>query len=176
MLGFAYGLTDSDGTLPYVMKRIKDPTAPSVFKVSELVNCPSLKQTITKKRLKQIYLEASDVKQFVSSGSYLWEYFGERIRKEKFPDLQSRLDSYFLFTNKESAEYYIQEWKTPNMIIVQAEPIGDYNSCTLDMGKWDVNFNNMNYIECEKAISEYWLSHKQQKIPEVLVRGKVRLF
>ena len=107
----------------------------------------------------------------------IWENLGERIRKQYFATMPSRIDSYFLFRDLESARYYINSNNKTDFIIVEVEILQKNVLETFDMSIWDIENNNLPYSECEANIKKYWESNNasEMKYPEVLFQGILKL-
>ena len=106
----------------------------------------------------------------------MWEYIGESIRENYYPNLPSRLNSYFIFQDLGSANYYISS-NNKNLIIVEVETLKTNVLETFDMSIWDMDNNNVPYSECQANIKKYWESNnsQQMKYPEILFQGTLKL-
>lgn len=180
MLSILKGRTYNEGGLETVVNDLFNGGGKTFYKLNDLVICQSC-SSISGNKIKKLYETAKNVKNvdtsILNSGSFLWEWFGEKIRKDRFPLLPSRLDSYFLFKDKNSAEYYINKHRAnEDMKIVMAEPLETICEKIFDMSIWDEDNTMSFYSNCEKQMIRYWSSERNQRVPEVLFQGKLRLF
>lgn len=180
ILGLSVGKSYSEGSLGIVINNLLRGKGKTFYKINDLIKSP-YGEKISGNKIIKLYESAKNLKSvdvsIFDNGSFLWEWFGEKIRKEKFPLLPSRLDSYFLFKDKKSAEYYINKYRfNEDIKIVMAEPIETIYEKTFDMSIWDEDNVESFYYKCETQMIRYWSSEKVQKIPEILFQGKLRLF
>ena len=75
----------------------------------------------------------------------LWEYIAEQERKQIDAHLPSRIQSYFLFTNKDDAKKYIDELCNPNMQIVGAKLLETKKIIAFDMDIWNESYINNSF-------------------------------
>jgi hypothetical protein len=179
--GFVTHHDIEDGTIADVLQHIEDPTYPIIYKLSDLVDEEFLGGTIIRRRELRNYLNnAKKIKRCMTTGNIIWEYMSEKIRQEKFKELPPRLGSYFLFDSEENANNFkvnIHSDSCDDYIIVKADILECRNMVTLDMAIWDQDFNNISYRECEKQLINYWRSYENtQKLAEILVQGKIKLY
>lgn len=175
MLAYINGIGCADGTICAEMDLIKTPKKKYVYEITDLVNAKCCKETVTRKQLLGLQDALKDVHSYVNNGSVIQEYVAEYVRSKYFPELPSRLKSYFLFDRYEAAENYIKNWKQ-NYIIVKAEIIEKEYLESFDIDVWDdFNLNNLDYESMVKKIKDYWERRESIKTAEFLFKGKVKL-
>lgn len=84
-----------------------------VYKIGDLIqSCQNVTVAVSSIDLWNGYKNAADVnfdRSISYNASVIWEYIAEEIRKNDHKELPSRLDSYFLFANRKSAESHENE-------------------------------------------------------------------
>ena len=146
------------------------------YKINDLLKINSSTQEIEGKKLEKFYKIAKGIRNTLKLGSQLWENIGEIVRIENFPNMPSRIDSYFLFDDLKSANYYLKEHNKPH-IIVEVEILNQIILETFDMSIWDIDNNNVPYSECEANMKCYWESNNASQMiyPEILFQGELKL-
>ena len=103
--------------------------------------------------------------------NYLWEFIWEMIRISEFPNMPSRMDSLFLFDNKENAMEFKAKFRNLDYQLVDVNLLGG-STKSFDMN-W---FSN---VPCDIPLSEvneyarnYWKqAHTKNPVIEVLYQG-----
>ena len=122
------------------------------------------------------FLESfDDENQFIwfDNGTFLWEYFYEKVRQKEFNDLPSRLTSTFFFDKIESCKYYITNHcngigQTKNVEILETEKLFKG-----DMNIMDTIENSISRDELINVIRKYWKGEKSDNpIMETVFQGK----
>lgn len=148
----------------------------STIKLKKLVSFVNYDRDVDVDLIKH-YLQLSPKnEESLVSGYDIWENIGERIRKQYFVAMPSRIDSYFLFDDLKSANYYLKEHNKPH-IIVEVEILNQIVLETFDMSIWDIDNNNVPYSECEANMKRYWESNNASQMiyPEILFQGELKL-
>lgn len=89
-------------------------------------------------------------------GIYLSEYIFEEMRKNNFSDKISRLDSYFVFKDIKSCDYYKKRWKKHNNSIVKIISKEVYNYFEGDIKHIDDIENHITVYEYRDIANKYW--------------------
>lgn len=103
------------------------------------------------------------------------EYIYELVRREKFPELPSRLQCSFLCESEADVRRFQQETARTLDIIYEVELVGDRKS----VYKFDwqlVNFPQLFTVEdLEKRAIEYWKNSESVQNPEVLTENPIKI-
>ena len=99
----------SNPDLQYLRNVIHNIDINKSYKINDLLRINTSFQEIEGKKLIKYSKKVNGFINTLKVGSQLWEYIGEYVRKKNFPNLPSRIDSYFLFDDLKSANYYIRE-------------------------------------------------------------------
>lgn len=178
MLAFANGRRLSDGMqLQKVIENQNQYSSSEMFLINDLVECDISKQSVDLSTLLNYHKKAKEFPFVFDNGSHFWEYFGEKIRKEYYSELPSRINSYFLFESTESIDYYQKHnpYKT-GYTVAQIELLECNYLESFDMKTWDINNNNLPYSKSFNNIKAYWESNKiaHKEVPEFLFQGKLK--
>jgi hypothetical protein len=90
----------------------------------------------------------------MSSPHFPWEGIYEMVRQDGFPDLPSRLESYFVFNDLVDAE----KWATrnPEFVTCELHVVECWNSFTGDMNNLDCVEIDASFREIERSVRSYW--------------------
>lgn len=164
-------------SLPEVLSNDKNIDLCSKIAINDLVGCKDSLQFVEKTVLIHYANLAKNYSFPFLNGSHLWEYLGEKNRKQCDYNLPSRLNSYFLFDSIQSIDYYQQKHgQKVGFTVAQVELLETKQIDSFDMKIWDMENNNIPFNECEKNIKKYWESkYNTKEIPEFLFQGKLKL-
>ncbi len=101
----------------------------------------------------------------------LWEFIWEMTRNYEFPNMPSRMNSLFLFDNKENAIDFQKQYRDENYQLVDVDLLGD------TMQSFDMNwFSNVpSNIPLSKVLEyarNYWSQNRTERpVIEVLYQG-----
>lgn len=167
----------SEMSLPEILSNDKNIDLCSKIAINDLVGCKDSLQFVEKTVLIHYANLAKNYSFPFLNGSHLWEYLGEKIRKQCDYNLPSRLNSYFLFDSIQSIDYYQQKHgQKVGFTVAQVELLEIKQIDSFDMKIWDMENNNIPFNECEKNIKKYWESkYNTKEIPEFLFQGKLKL-
>ncbi|TCT21550.1 hypothetical protein [Thiobaca trueperi] len=121
-------------------------------------------------------IERLDIKfETGSDATRLWEYLFEKVRREKFDNLPSRLMSYFAFKSESDIAHYRKEHGMRGVSCVI-----DASNCTqaveLDMALFDAVGNNFTYSMAKTVAERYWSGgSSDDPVIEVLLQGEIIL-
>ncbi|TXJ34712.1 DUF2441 domain-containing protein [Brachyspira aalborgi] len=113
--------------------------------------------------INKLYVIYQELKPIINSeilvadiGVYLSEYIFEEMRKNNFSDKISRLDSYFVFKDIKSCDYYKKRWKKHNNSIVKIIPKNVDNYFEGDIKHIDDIENHITVYEYQDIANKYW--------------------
>ena len=138
------------------------------------------KNSIDITELKIIYQELKTIinsKILVNGiGTYLSEYIFEEVRKNNFSDKISRLDSYFIFKDKLSCNYFKNRWKKYNYNIVKIVPENVDNYFEGDIKQIDDIENQIAVYEYRNIANKYWnCEYTNNPIIETFFQGTFKM-
>lgn len=109
-------------------------------------------------------------------GVYLCEYIFEEERKKNFSNRISRLDSYFVFKDMTSCDYYKNKWKKYNNCIVKIIPENVDNYFEGDIKHIDDIENHITVYEYRNIANKYWnCEHTNNPIIETFFQGTFKM-
>lgn len=110
----------------------------------------------------------------LSTNRFPWEFVYEIVRRDYFPNLPKRTESYFVFDNLSDAREWQRRRSDYTVCQVHVEFLHD--SFTGDMYYLDSVEINASYNEILESVSNYWsgnISHAPNI--ETMLQGKLRL-
>lgn len=106
-------------------------------------------------------------------GFYLWEYLYERYKTNK--KLPNRLNSFFLFDNKQNCNFYINNHKKGG-VICEVDLMHTENIFKGDMNLLDTIENDFTANQAKIVVEKYWNGHiSTNPIFEYVFQGKCEL-
>lgn len=112
---------------------------------------------------------------FFDNGTFLWEYYLEKVRYEEFDHLPKRLLSTFFFDTVYSCNYYKTKHLNGIGQIKNIELIETKNSFQGDMSIIDGIVNSITRDELIDTIRKYWRGEKSSKpVTEIIFQGKFK--
>ncbi len=101
----------------------------------------------------------------------VWEYIWEHIRKTKYSELPSRLQSVFLFNNKENAQNFCKDHRDCNYSINEIELLSGRTE-SFDMNWFTMVRSDIPFGEAIQDADNYWAKkHTSDPVIETLHQG-----
>lgn len=108
-------------------------------------------------------------------GYYLWEYIFEKIRRNEFDKIQSRIDAFYLFENTKDCNEYIKTHKGGG-IICEVDILNEENIFRADMNLIDETTFEWTIEEANNQARKYWRGElSENPTMEILFKGKCKL-
>jgi hypothetical protein len=112
---------------------------------------------------------------FFDNGTFLWEYYLEKVRSEEFKHLPKRMVSTFFFDNIESCNYYKNNHLNGIGQIKNIELVETKKTFEGDMNIIDAIENSISRDELLETIRKYWRGEKSDNpITEIVFQGEFR--
>lgn len=110
------------------------------------------------------------------NGTFLWEYFYEKVREEEFDHLPRRTNSTFFFETIENCNYFIKNQLGGIGLIHKVELVETTNLFQGDMSIMDAIQNSISRDELIEVIRNYWKGEKTDNpIMETVFQGKYQI-
>ena len=103
---------------------------------------------------------------------YLWEFIWEMVRNQEYSQMPPRMESLFLFDNRDNACGFMNQYRGLNYRVVEVELL-DGNSQSFDMNWFSNVPSNISMAEAEEYARNYW-EQKQTENPvmEIIFQGQ----
>lgn len=112
---------------------------------------------------------------FFDNGTFLWEYYLEKVRSEEFDRLPKRMLSTFFFDNLSGCNYHKNNHLNGIGQIKKIELVETKNSFRGDMSIIDALENSISRDELLETIRKYWRGEKSDNpVTEIVFQGKFR--
>lgn len=110
-----------------------------------------------------------------ADGARLWEYLYEKVRRERFEDRPSRLQSYFAFESHQAIDYY-KRTHGASGVCCRLDPSGCATQFRADMRVLDEIPPSATYPSAKAVVESYWSQEMTESpVVEVLLQGTIKM-